>query len=94
MCAYVCVSQLVSVEVENITLRSLEGAHTLVETDAAASDYTPVFHDQVCNQVVLQVSNHKTSTLLSTVHQVIEQENTTHVYRKKCMCKIIFLCLD
>ncbi|XP_060764893.1 tectonic-1 [Neoarius graeffei] len=49
-------ADLVSVEVENITLRSLEGTHTLVQTDAAAaSDYTPVLHGQVCNQVVLQV---------------------------------------
>lgn len=88
-----CASQLVSVEVENITLRSLEGTHTLVQTDAAAaSDYTPVLHGQVCNQVVLQVSNLKTFTLLTAVHQGIEQESTAHVYRKKCRCRIIFLC--
>ncbi|MCI4388495.1 hypothetical protein PGIGA_G00086680 [Pangasianodon gigas] len=48
-------ADLVSVTVETITLQSLEGTHTLVQTDAAASDYTPVFHGQICNQVVLQV---------------------------------------
>ncbi|KAF4082612.1 hypothetical protein AMELA_G00153580 [Ameiurus melas] len=48
-------ADLVSVAVESITLQSLEGTHTLVQTDASASDYTPVLHGQICNQVVLQV---------------------------------------
>ncbi|XP_053372404.1 tectonic-1 [Clarias gariepinus] len=49
-------ADLVSVAVETITLQSLDGTQTLVRTDsAAASNYTPVFHGQICNQVVLQV---------------------------------------
>lgn len=48
-------ADLVSVAVETITLQSLEGTQTLVQTDASASDYTPVLLGQICNQVVLQV---------------------------------------
>ncbi|KAF7700854.1 hypothetical protein HF521_002019 [Silurus meridionalis] len=49
-------ADLVFVAVEAITLQSLEGTHTLVQTDAAAaSEYTPVFNGLICNQVVLQV---------------------------------------
>ncbi|XP_062870465.1 tectonic-1 [Trichomycterus rosablanca] len=50
-------AELVSVSVEQVTLQSLEGAHTLLEKDVAASDYQPVFPEagEICNQVVLQV---------------------------------------
>ncbi|KAK3549947.1 hypothetical protein QTP86_016866 [Hemibagrus guttatus] len=48
-------ANLVSVEVETVTLQSLEGTHTLVQTVAVASDYTPVLNGEICNQVVLQV---------------------------------------
>ncbi|XP_058268270.1 tectonic-1 [Hemibagrus wyckioides] len=48
-------ANLVSVEVETITLQSLEGTRTLLQTDAVASNYTPVLNGQICNQVVLQV---------------------------------------
>lgn len=63
----VCVCQLVSIAVDTVTLQSLEGTHTLVQSDTAASDYTPVFNGQICNQVVLQVSEHKTAIFMPVV---------------------------
>lgn len=79
VCAGMC--QLVSIAVETITLQSLEGTRTLFQMDAAASDYTPVLHAQICNQVVLQVSNHQTSILCAVL------ENTTCVITITIVCQ-------
>lgn len=53
-----CVSQLVAVGVEAVTLQSLEGTQTLME-GVADFPFEPEFLQpaQVCNQVVLQVRN-------------------------------------